>query len=341
MAVVIVFPFDQTEFNDFRVWRTDMQIIHELEIRAQDFPCSATSSSQHVAVGGKSSLASLTPAGSALSLVQTAFGMVSTEASATPVGGTIQDQALMDGVARELRSLNVPVLMPSAHSPDSSVPIDASRSPFLSALVKLYQIRRRLVSQAPKNDDSITRSLNDIDAYLTSANLSSIADAKDSQQARPAAKPASNQAQQPTPPGGSDNTTPSPSQSVASSPSHLMAVLSADDLAQKLGVVPDTGLLSDDDSLHHILLVKALESGGTIEKHSNVLGTRIRYTGGSVGTYALFTLNGELECSGNVYEYGGSLPAKDFQRGLRDYVPDPSKQFILQRGSCQASPKVR
>lgn len=340
-AVVIIFPFDQTEFNDFRMWRTDMQVIHELEIRAQDFPCAAAQSNQPVAVGGMGSLASLTPAGSAVSMVQTAFSLLSSETSATSVGGSIQDQAFMDGVARELRSLNVPVLMPSAYFPDSLVPIDASRSPFLSALQKLYQIRRCLVSLAPKKDDSITRLLNDIDAYLASANLSSIADVKNSQQTQSTDKPASTDTQQPSSQGGGQNTAPAPSQAVVASPSHLMAVLSADDLAQKLGVAPETGLLSNDDTMHHILLVKALESGGTIEKHSNVLGTRIRYTGGSVGTYALFTLNGELECSGNVYEYGGSLPTKDFVRGLRDYVPDPSKQFIFQRGSCQAPSKAR
>jgi len=116
-----------------------------------------------------------------------------------------------------------------------------------------------------------------------------------------------------------------------------MSVLSADSLAQKLGVNPDTGLLPDNGSTQHILLLKALESGGAIEKQSNILGTKIRYSGGSVGTYALFTMDGDLECSGNVYEYGGSFPAKDFQKGLRDYVPDPGKQFIFQRGSCQDS----
>jgi hypothetical protein len=48
----------------------------------------------------------------ALSLAQTALGLVSSEASATPVGGTIQDQGFMDRVARELCSLNIRMLMP-------------------------------------------------------------------------------------------------------------------------------------------------------------------------------------------------------------------------------------
>jgi len=84
-----------------------------------------------------------------------------------------------------------------------------------------------------------------------------------------------------------------------------------------------------------MLLLEALESGGTIEKRSNILGTRVRYSGGAVGTYALFTMDGELECSGNVYEFGGSLQAKDFQKRIRKLTPDPGNQFIFQRGGCR------
>ena len=82
-------------------------------------------------------------------------------------------------------------------------------------------------------------------------------------------------------------------------------------------------------------MLKALESGGAITKKSNIFGSKMRYSGGSVATYALFSMDGELECSGNVYEYGGSVSAEAFQEGLRNYVPDPSKQYIFQRGSCR------
>jgi hypothetical protein len=110
----------------------------------------------------------------------------------------------------------------------------------------------------------------------------------------------------------------------------------ADGLAAKLGVDPDTGTLSPEDSAAlHILLVKALESGGSVTRYSNVLGTKVSYSGGSVGTYALFSVDGDLECSGNVYEYGGSIKGKDFEEQLRGYNPDPAKQMVFLRHSCR------
>ena len=328
-ASIVIFPFDQTQFNDFRMWRADMQIMNELRTRALT-DCPATQPIQvvergAVEKGAAASVLGATPVGGALSAAQTALGLMSSEASVTAVGGTIQDQAFMDGVARDLRSHGITVLMPSAYVPDSLGPIDASRSPFLQSLQKLYHARRCLEGQVSKNDTSIMRLIADIDSYLAALTGSTLAAPKT------AAPTASKSADASTGTQGSEGAAPSP----ASSPSHLMFVLSADSLAQKLGVNPDTGLLPDHGALQHILLVKALESGGAIEKTSNILGSKIRYSGGSVGTYALFTVDGELECSGNVYEYGGSFSAKDFQEGLRNYVPDPGKQFIFQRGSCQ------
>lgn len=98
--------------------------------------------------------------------------------------------------------------------------------------------------------------------------------------------------------------------------SHLPAVLFADGLAQALGVDPATGKIQENGVTQHILLLKALESGGSVSKYTNVLGTKVRFSGGFVGTYALFTTAGDLECSGNVYDFGGSIKAKNFQRDV-------------------------
>jgi hypothetical protein len=123
---------------------------------------------------------------------------------------------------------------------------------------------------------------------------------------------------------------------VAPASSHINAVLLADGLAAKLGVEPETGNLSPEDSASlHILLIKALESGGSVTRYSNILGTKVSYSGGSVGTYALFSIDGDLECSGNVYEYGGSIKGKDFKEQLRGYTPDPAKQMVFLRHSCR------
>lgn len=320
-ANIVILPFDQTQFSEFRMWRADMQIMNELRTRAL-VDCPATQPIQVEQRGAVASVLGATPAGSALSMAQTALGLVSSEATATAVGGTIQDQAFMDGVARDLRSQSFTVLMPSAYVPDSLSPIDASRSPFLQSLQKLYQARRCLKNLGSKGDASVDQLIADVDTYLVSLTGNAAAAPK-------SAAPAPATGAQ-----GSESGAATP----ASSSSHLMSVLSADSLAQKLGVNSDTGLLPDRGALQHILLVKALESGGTVEKKANILGTKIRYSGGSVGTYAMFTMDGELECSGNVYEFGGSLPAQDFVKNMRDYVPNPSKQFIIQRGGCQALP---
>jgi hypothetical protein len=127
----------------------------------------------------------------------------------------------------------------------------------------------------------------------------------------------------------------------ATSSSHIAAVLFADGLAQALGVDPATGKISENGMTQHILLLKALESGGSVSKYSNVLGTKVRFSGGFVGTYALFTTAGDLECSGNVYDFGGSIKAKNFQRDMRKYKPDPAKQMTFQRGRCPQLPASR
>lgn len=107
-------------------------------------------------------------------------------------------------------------------------------------------------------------------------------------------------------------------------------------MAAKLGVDPDTGILSpEDEASLHILLITALESGGSVTRSTNFLGTKVTYSGGSVGTYAMFSIGGDLECSGNVYEYGGPIKGKDFQEQLRGYVPDPAKQMVFLRHSCR------
>jgi hypothetical protein len=199
--------------------------------------------------------------------------------------------------------------------------LDSSRSPFLSSLDKLFEARDCL--EGKEKSDVINGLITDMNAYLAALSGSAGTGAK-------SAAPSSSK-----PGDGSATAQSSGGMSATSSPSHLIAVLSADGLAQKLGVDAATGLLQDNGEWQHVLLLKALESGGGIEKIANFLGTKVRYSGGSVGTYALFTMDGELECSGNVYDYGGSIPAKKFQRELRHFNPDPSQQFVFQRGSCR------
>jgi hypothetical protein len=359
-AGVVIVPFDRNVFDDFHLWRADMETMNELRMRAATYcPASpvtninergAKAPGEKQAAAAAGSALSFTPAGSALSLAQSALALMSSETSTSPVGGTIEDQAFMDGVARELRSLSVRVLMPTSYGPYSLSMTDESRSPFLSYLDKLFEARACLEDQEAKDDardkekekelksDAKDKEANrnakasliaDIDAYLATLGGRAAAAEKP---ARSPSKPGDG-CTEPQACGGK------PAASPASSPSHLMAVLSADGLAQKLGIDPATGLLPDNGAWQHILLLKALESGGAIQKKSSIFGTKLRYSGGSIGTYALFALDGELECSGNVYDYGGSIPAEKLKEELRHYKPDPATQFIFQRGGCHAPAK--
>ena len=113
----------------------------------------------------------------------------------------------------------------------------------------------------------------------------------------------------------------------------IAAVLAADGLAREMGIKAD-GTGGADSTWQHVLWLKALESGGSLTTHSNIFGSKVFFSGGTVATYALFSLNGHLSCSGNVYDYGGYLRAKDFSAGFRRPDIDPAKQLIFLRGGC-------
>ena len=336
---VIVLPFDRSVFADFQIWRSDMQTMAEFEARGAS-ACAAhaaaaetgqpgrpqgrgltgstsTATTTAASVGGV--MGALTPAGAMLSTGSGLLSLFASNQESSPVGGTIEDQAFMDNVSRELRSVNIAVLMPSVYAPYGFSSIDPARSPFVIALDKLLRTRDCLVASKGPNDPDVKN----IEGFL--AVLSGT-----TTPAKPAAPTSA------TSSAASASTAAAPAaQPAPPSAAHLTAVLTADSLAQRLGADPATGKIPD-NAPHHLLLVKALESGGSVSKSSNIFGTKMSYSGGSVGTYALFGLNGDLECSGNVYDYAGYVPAKDFQKKLRDYKPDPSTQVIFQRGECRA-----
>jgi hypothetical protein len=275
--------------------------------------------------------------------------MMAKEESASSVVGTIEDQAFMDGVARQLRSLRVHVLMPSAYTSYGFIADDQAHSPFMNNLNKLIAVRACLADveassgskdKADVNQDKtdatqekaavtedkagVAQLSKDIEAFFASLYQTVPAPTNLAAQSKSATGNTS------TAETGSSPTPPPPEPTR----SHLSAALSADGLAQKLGVDLTTGTLPNRNDWPHILLVKALESGGSVTKRSSILKTTIRYSGGSVGTYSLFKLDGELECSGNVFDFSGAVPSKDFEEKFHKTTIDPSKQAIFLRGSC-------
>jgi hypothetical protein len=321
---IVLLPFDKSTFADFQLWRADMATMDRLQRKASTFDCPAGAQSKGAVSTAASSALMLTPAGPMLNAAQGVLGLLASEEAISPVTGTIQDQAFMNGVGRQLRALKVPVIMPTGYSPYSLAPLDPTSSPFLAGLGRLLSAEGCLTGLAAKgggDNPSLKETIAEIDKFRSMLDEVSASGAKTA---------------------GSDKTadplpaTPS-SVAAATSSNHLPAVLFADGLAQALGVDPVTGRLPENGVSQHILLLKALESGGSVTRYTNVLGTKVRFSGGFVGTYALFTTAGDLECSGNVYDFGGSIKDKNFQRDAGKFKPDPSKQMIFQRGSCVTS----
>jgi hypothetical protein len=107
-------------------------------------------------------------------------------------------------------------------------------------------------------------------------------------------------------------------------------------LARAIGINLD-GTAATGSIWQHVLWLKALESGGSVAKQGNLFGTKVRYSGGAVTTYALYSFDGNLDCSGNVYDFEGSVLTKDFSKVFREQIKDPTHQLASLRGGCGSS----
>jgi hypothetical protein len=338
---VVILPFDSNVVSDFAIWRSDMATIAEMLDRSSKVcsasgqpvsqPQSSENSNQTPTEKGAASAGAFVPSLNPwLAAASSALGLFTSDYSTAPVSGTIEDQAFIDNVGRDLRVLNVTVFSPSVYSPNSLSPIDSSQSPFLTRLTALLNVHDCLVKIKGKDDPSVQ----EIENFL--AVLSGSRAKGDSNSSGPNG----------TNPVGSNNAARKTSSDTAGSAeatsrpfSHLHADLSADGLAHALGVNVD-GKLTDPEKVH-VLFLRALESGGEVSRFTNIFGTRISYSGGAVGTYVLFALDGQVECEGNVYDYAGPVPFKNFEKKLRNFASDPSSQVMFHRGQCPALSRVK
>lgn len=72
----------------------------------------------------------------------------------------------------------------------------------------------------------------------------------------------------------------------------------------------------------HILIVQTLESGGAqLTKSRLFTGSRIYFNGGAVATFALYHVDGSLECGGFAYAYGGYTKDDDFPKTMNEGSP--------------------
>jgi hypothetical protein len=332
---VVVVSSSNDVAASFQLWRADMASMNALELRGSKLCTADAGGTQSrgapaAAAGAASSaLAGLTPAGQILPLAQSVIGMFASNESVSPVTGTIHDQALMNGVARQLKALGISVLIPEIYDPFALGGADAASSPFLSNLEKLIETRSCLAQKiAPRGaqpaQDETSNVIASIDAFLEKL-AGSISPAN-------AGAPAGG--------GRAAATTPATTTAPAASPapsteniSHLVSVLTADGLARAIGVGLD-GTVTPNSAWQHVLWLKALESGGSVAKQGNILGSKTRYSGGAVSTYSLYNFDGNLDCSGNVYDYEGSVLTKNFSHVFREQVKDPTNQLSFVHGSC-------
>jgi hypothetical protein len=392
---VVILSSSGTTLANFQVWRMNMALMYQLKTRASAYQCPKKQTD------GTLGVPALDAATEAVALVQSTLGLFASNGSASGVQGTIQDQALMDAVARQLRGLNIPVLMPDTYSPYTLWGLDFNNSPFLASLGNLMVCRLCLQSllrspdlQVSKTDlDNLAaqkKTLSDqLDSDQKAANSGKlkgkelddketeigtlkekIATVDDNIKKATAALAQVNDitslvstidsfvgsltGNNSSPAGGNTqnsnaNNGPgsSPQNGPGNSPQNspgassggvppIATVLAADGLAQEIGVQED-GTLKNDSTWQHVLVVKALESGGSLITHSNIFGSKVFFTGGAVATYALFTTKGHLSCSGNVFDYGGYLRAEKFNEAFRNPDIDPTHQLVLLRGGCSSS----
>jgi hypothetical protein len=246
--------------------------------------------------------------------------MLSSSESVTSVIGTVEDPALMNEVARQLRSLNVQVLVPELYNPNALGAINSARSPYLQSLATVFDDYDKC-SVAKAGYSANAPQIADIDALLGGF--------KDFFTATFAAPPKFSGS-------GSSSSADSGSQTQgtpSAPPSHLSAVLAADELAQKIGFSP-AGTADPNSPWQHLLWLKALESGGSVTKQSSILGTKVLFGGGAVDTYAVFGLDGALVCSGNVYSFQRPVNVKEFDKAVRAPNPDTPAKWESEHSTC-------
>jgi hypothetical protein len=294
---VVIITGDSTALSEFQLWRGDISTMDILTRRANRY---CPQAGQRGIISGIEGLLAKTPEGQILSIAKALFTTTSVK---TPLEGNVLDQTLLNDIAGHLRAAGVSVVVPDTYGPHSLVTIDEARSPFLAKFLTLMTARGCL-DEKPEGADhgaaadqpgdkandqdrqAIARAIDGFLQTLTGPDMSKA----------------------PAPPAGG------PPEPQAPSISHLNAVMRADGLAQEMGFDASSSG-NGDNAPWTVLWLKALESGGDEVASDNLIkGSKTNYTGGAVGTYALFRLNGQLECSGVFYNLAGPVLFNDIPK---------------------------
>ncbi|HEX4308816.1 MAG TPA: hypothetical protein VHZ25_02245 [Acidobacteriaceae bacterium] len=333
---IILVSSDSTLFSDFQLWRTDMATMSSLEARA-DHVCVVpeakaengqdANGAPHIKARGLlSGAASLSVPGQAASAAGTIMSLFSKNESVSSVVGTVENPALLNEVARQLRALNVLVIVPELYNPNALGGVDYSNSPYLKNLDALSadydKCQEAKIAKSEAGGESAKPAASaDIDSLLGS--MESFL--KTSLGAQAPGAPAN-----PDEPAGAQS---SPNVPV----SHLTAALSADEVARQIGF-SGNGASGSNATWQHVLWLKALESGGSVNHHSSLFGSKVTFGGGAVDTFAVFRMNGQLVCSGNVYNFQPPVGIKGLEKAFHARpADDPAKPFML-HSTCALLP---
>ena len=326
---IVLISSGSTLLTDFQNWRADMATMQGLVAHANQTCAAAPEKAgeegqqptHHMRSRGLlgSALGALSDPTQAASIAGDVLGMFSSNQSVTSVAGTVQDPALMNEVARQLRALNVQVLVPELYNPYALGAIDYAHSPYMQNLQSVFDSYDKC-SEAKAGYAAGSPQIANIDAALTG--IQSFL--KETFAAAPESA-AGNAA--PVDSGAQTEGTPS------APPSHFASVLAADELARKIGFSA-TGAPDPNSPWHTLLWVKALESGGSVTKQSNIFGSKTSFGGGAVDTYSVFGLDGDLVCAGNVYSFQQPVNVKDVQKAVNVPSPDPPAKWMSEHSTC-------
>jgi hypothetical protein len=338
---IVLISSGSTLLSDFQNWRADMSSMQGLVAHANQTcvasPEKAAEQGQqttqqppqqhHMRSRGLlgSALGSLADPTEAASIAGQVMGMFSSNQSVTSVAGTVQDPALMNEIARQLRALNIQVLIPELYNPYSLGAIDSAHSPYMQNLQSVFDAYDKC-SEAKSGYPSTSAQATDIDAVLTSIQSFLKEAFASAPRSSAAATPAA-----PVDPGAQTEGTPS------SPPSHFASVIAADALARKIGFSA-SGAPDPNSPWHDLLWVKALESGGSVTKQSNLFGTKVLFGGGAVDTYSVFNLEGDVVCGGNVYSFQQPVNVKDVQKAVNLPSPNPPAKWMSEHSTCAPLP---
>jgi hypothetical protein len=144
-----------TVFSNFQQWQAAMTIARLLLIRVNslDKSCSDVTSTTG-GRGGISPTDAMNAVQQGVSILQTVLGLFATNESLNGVTGTIQDQALVNAVARQLRVGGMQVIAPDAYPPKLLEMGDGSL--FLNRLMLLLPARDCLQKSADAISQKIT-----------------------------------------------------------------------------------------------------------------------------------------------------------------------------------------